>query len=1159
MVLTMRFTWKRAITIIVLMVAVLAIAISGNAMADNAKNPLAIDMVIGIDNSYDNLFNRKLDDKGLRYDAAAALISMCDSQYSRATYFLFSKYLYLYSESNTGPFKKVNPDEIALFDISLPVHKPQRLNLMNNLNGTLIRREVSEQHDVDIGLALSAAVDVEIRNLNNGNRKIILLLSGGNTKDSANIEKAREAKKLAEENGIEIYTVALKDNAAARGLQELATRPENYQFVSNVEDLVDVYRNFFADMIGSKPREIRSTKMSDGTSTINLTIPNDSVAEVNLIIPLKQVNDLVLLDPDGNEIKKTDNSVLVSESRNFITYKLIDPRPETYILKYSSVNEQEIVVQYVFSYAVQVEPTVNASNQSKHKPVVITAKYTEDGLPTKDAMLYRIPATVTLTKDGKQIAVKNMDVDEKENCYTLTFDNLQQYGAGDYLARIQFNGDGLLRESETTFTLYNDAPVLKNIGKKGDTYKVTINRPKEDDSYNVKSHAKEWDLNDYVEDINGDKLTATIISSPDTIEAFCDGMTLSVMPKANTASDGEIRVVVTDSDGDKSDELIFPVTVINYEDRYDTYTARFDPVSGLDKKSTKEFTLRLYDANGNLVKNDDQLPETVEAIVKSSEGQQNILMTLSGDAWIGSFVTGDVADEYSFSGKIKIGQKTIDIQPYTASSNNAQPILASGKNNHQNWNIVINDPQDQSSYQVKEMSWDLEDLVTDPNGDPLTFKIETNPENVSATISDNKLIVKSKLNTSANETIKVTCEDTEHQAGPELIFDVSVLVADEKYNTYSAELTNNNKKKNSDVMITLSVYKTGTEGGRVLDTDDMNLPNAITATVTEGRNEFPLQLTRGENGKWTGTFKTTNHIADYTVAAQIEVSRDQKIVPENCEFTTTNTDPKIVKKLEESVPKTFNVDPFLLWKDETQPVEIDLNDYFTDADEDELKYSISDTSAALLQGSKLTVSGNGVKDSATFTITAKDNDNSEITTEPITYTIHSLKTEGLITIAIVVAAIILLLIFIHAIKPKYPYARFEVSVDSVPFGEGHELPKGKMAKKKTKLKAYAPTLASKEYGQAIHQALGYVILKPSYGKSVMVDASKADGINVKINGKDGRKGKLSNNGKIMISKENKTVLFTLKVLTPNSGTVKKATSEPVRSTQTARRAPTSHT
>lgn len=51
MVLTMRFTWKRAITIIVLMAAVLAIAISGNAMADNAKNPLAIDMVIGIDNS----------------------------------------------------------------------------------------------------------------------------------------------------------------------------------------------------------------------------------------------------------------------------------------------------------------------------------------------------------------------------------------------------------------------------------------------------------------------------------------------------------------------------------------------------------------------------------------------------------------------------------------------------------------------------------------------------------------------------------------------------------------------------------------------------------------------------------------------------------------------------------------------------------------------------------------------------------------------------------------------------------------------------------------------------------------------------------------------------------------------------------------------------
>ena len=299
---------KKGWLVLVTILLVFVISLSGCAVADEIRNPLAIDMVIAIDDRYENYMGEKNDEYGLRFDAAAALISMCDAQYSRAAYFMFNRDLLIYEGNQKNKNRRVEAGNITMVDISLPEHRPQRIGMMTGLSGEKIRRyedATNRFHEADLGKALDAAVSAELRD-DNGNRKVIILVSSGGTKLSADSQKmADNAKARAIENGIEIYTVAWRSHANAQTLQSLATKPDNYQFVANVEDLIDVYRKFFADMIGAQPREIKSTKLGENTSQIQLTIPNESVAEVNLIIPLKRVDDLMLTDPDGKQMTKS--------------------------------------------------------------------------------------------------------------------------------------------------------------------------------------------------------------------------------------------------------------------------------------------------------------------------------------------------------------------------------------------------------------------------------------------------------------------------------------------------------------------------------------------------------------------------------------------------------------------------------------------------------------------------------------------------------------------------------------------------------------------------------------------------------------------------------------------------------------------------------------
>ena len=893
---------------------------------------------------------------------------------------------------------------------------------------------------------------------------------------------------------------------------------------------------------------------------MTIAVPNNSIAEINIIVPVSKLekNSVALLKPDGSELDAEKDGSLISTGKYFSCYKIVNPTAGDWKLTYRSDNSSSISVQYIFSYGVQAYVQSDAAVYSKHQPVTVTAYYSADGLPTKDHLLYNVPATIRLWKNGVLLSEDTMAVNGTGDGYTFTYEGLDAYGAGAYEYTVTFEGDGLMRTSDTlTFELVNDAPVLTDGTVSGGSFETTINIPSQPETYEIAS--REWDLSSMVKDVNGDSISFSVKSVDADVDASIDGSRLVIRTRKNTGTEGQVIVACQDAGGAAGPELTFRVAVTDYESRYDAYTAALDQVNGALKNADYPLVLTIKNGDGQNAANDVNLPSAVEINVADSQGNKSTL-TLTADntgRWNGSIHTADVETTYTLNAVITVGQKKITMEPLTIVVGNSAPIIAAGKKDNDTWSVNINDPQDDASFQAQSRTWDLNTLVQDPNGDRLTFIVAGNGADVNASIDPNGVLtISTRLNTATEGDVVVTCQDNDGLAGPTLTFHVAVKNVGDMYSEYTAKLAVDKTNKSSLVTLTLTVYR---EGG-IIDTGDVNMPSALEATVRQGENEETVTMTRGADGLWTGSFNTVDHIAGYTVDAAVRISSEVIVTAPTLSFETVNAGPVIQKQPATAIPGTFYIEPFLLWSKETKPVVLDLNEYFTDADSDALTYQAEgDTAAVTISGSTLTVDASkAAGKSVSFTVTAKDNDGAAVTSASVTFAISSQKQTGIITIAIVAAAIILLLIIIQAAKPKYPNARFFVSVDEVPYGEGQQLPRGSMAKKEVKLQPYAPTMAQGEYGPAIHAVLGSITLKPAGKMSVKVDATKAGGVDVAVNGKAARKGTLANGGKLQIRKDGKVVTFKLEVVTnaarpaAGSGTSAQTKATVTRSTSGSR-------
>lgn len=1125
----------------------LTVFVSGAIAETEVRNPLALDMVVVLDisksmkNPYD-IKATQCDPDGLRFAAASALISMCDTEYSRAEFFLFTgDKLYKYDVAAKPDYiREIQAGDLSLGSMSILSNGTTRASFLRDLNTTdqgngknNINAGWGSTDDKNIGYALNAAVNLLCRDTSSQNRKVIVLFSDGVISNSARKQESSElttqAKEKAEENGIEVYTISLNQtNVGQTLLVDAATDELHYSVATDQSSMLKVFNRFYADMIGSvSTPETNFETLDDGTG-ISINIPNNSVSEMNIIIPRGYVSNAQLCRPDGTPVTDKDQDALVNDNHQFLCYKAIKPKAGDWKLLYNAADsKQNIPVQYIFSYNVQTTVKLDTNKVSKNKPVELKAYYMENGLPTTDNALYNIPGTAIVYSEPRMgndpLLIK--DLVNAGDHYECSIDSLDQ--AGDYSVEVIFDGAGLRRQSEPiTFAKVNDAPVLVDEYKKGEPYNVDINIPREADSYETQSNS--WDLKKFVTDPNGDEVVFSISNQPEGVNAELIGKdNLKITTIKNQAAQTEVRVTSADKEGLAGPELVFPVTVVNVEDGYNSYTAEIAPIENAQKNSTYTISVTVKNGNGVKDKTDKNLPDSCTATVQTKNGTSSDieLTRQSNGCWEGQLTTGNKEDNYTLNVIIPYGQngKKITCNADVAVGNQP-PKLIAGKTDTDNWKVNINNPGNDETYNNQTKTWTLSELVADPNGDDVTFALVSNGQNVDASVSNETkvLTVTSKLNTAADEDIVVTCEDNDGLAGPQLTFHIKVNVVDAKYDAYYAEITSSKTTKNDLIPLTLTLYDHEGEGQTIIK-GDPNLPQTVEVTVKKGADTFPLTMQLGDNGKWTTDLKTGMTEEVFTINGEIQIGSRKTIKINEHKINTANQAPVKVQDLSTAVPAEFRIEPFLLWNDATGEITIDdLNAYFTDPDGDPLTFSYQcdreDAADITIEGSKLTINANTASVPVSFTVTAKDGEGLEVTSDTVTFTAVSLKKQGILTLAEIAAALVAILILYNICKPKFHSQKFDVILNSQKFETSQNTLKGK---EKKHLDNYCSAELKRTCQEIKTESLKKIEIYPAYRKAVKVKLTGDTDISATIGAKKldtKKKKRLEPNGMITITK-----------------------------------------
>ncbi len=737
---------KRITIFIILLLTLLTVPFYCS-MAVEDKNPLALDVVIVLDQSTSMRYTNKgkvnyeisNDPYGFRMDAAAIMLSMCDVEHSRAAIITFD------GDVNEGTFLN------HLYNIGMDGSNSNRKSIIGHLES--LREKVTK--DTNIGAALEKAVSILMEAPDVGNDKIILLLTDGEIsftssdddedkdKEEASKEQMIQAIETAKNANIKINALAL--NASSKktydtSLLSKAASETGGMFgeVTSAQDLPENFNRIFAAQIGSDIVILNNKikDLNDGYYGVSINVPNRSVTEVNIMIASEMYTDIALYRPGSITPVEVDNTnILMTQTEYFTTYKIVKPNSSAdigeWLLKFIPTNDNNntfanVSINVVFSYNVNLGIELSAVSESKQNPVTVSAFYTEDNQVNQDPAMYAgIPATAYVySETGDLLQELPMTVSEDGLSYTTSL-NLYKDGythEGNYSISVHSEGAGLLRDSDSVpLSLVNDAPIATTAEKE----ELKINNPGDESSYSTPQTIQYNIPSDYVIDPNGDDLTLSLINpGSGVITGLVDGM-LTVQSNGK-ATDTVVEVIATDIDGD-SIVLSFPVAIISVDDKYDDYTAVLETATVPNKGTDMEISLTVYDGNGDAV-NDSNCPETLKVdIIAQTQGNMDAVTLVKDDLGIykGIFHTTYKEDTYNLSTFVYFGEhrKTLPLAMLSFTVINEPVQILNELSSFLPESFGVN-PLVKSQQPSEPITIPIADLFYDANLEPLTGSVE---------------------------------------------------------------------------------------------------------------------------------------------------------------------------------------------------------------------------------------------------------------------------------------------------------------------------------------------------------------------------------------------------------------------------------------------------
>ncbi|WP_040204241.1 vWA domain-containing protein [Neobacillus jeddahensis] len=263
----------------------------------------------------------------------------------------------------------------------------------------------------DLSTGVAEAVKVLESSHEQGYFPLVVLLADGNNEldpqKSKTIDQAEDdlnqAVSAAKANGYPIYTIGLNaDGKLNKDVLNNIAASTNGEFFEarSADQLPGILSEIFANHLKLKIVPISHVVGNGDFQDIKLNVPNENVLEANISLISSQPVEVKLIDPSGKEVSIPSDQVYLSHSKTYSMVKLLKPDQGDWTLKVKGVPEEQIDINLIFNYDLQLMLSPLAKQTYKAgETVTIAAGFEDNGKAIADTSIYQSMKATLFVKD----------------------------------------------------------------------------------------------------------------------------------------------------------------------------------------------------------------------------------------------------------------------------------------------------------------------------------------------------------------------------------------------------------------------------------------------------------------------------------------------------------------------------------------------------------------------------------------------------------------------------------------------------------------------------------------------------------------------------------------------------------------------------------------
>lgn len=459
-------------------------------------------------------------------DASGSLIQGSDVEGNRFT----AIDIFLQTLSNQGHHVGaiVFNDNIILDEpLSAMMNQSDKFDLSKKVS------KIASQGGTNIGLGLKTALQ-RIKEVENGNKSIILLMSDGNTDlapetamETSILQKKEAIEECMNEN-IPVYGICLnKDHSAdVMEFKEITSKTQgSFLEVNSSQGLVKALRDFYSQIFQTNAKEEYGMTDEKGYLRKVIDVPDHGIEELNIIIDsASKIKRLSLTKPEGIALNSNEMKGISSIIGDYYFIKLTKPEGGTWILEVQGDPHVQIEFSYVYNsnYLVALYPKDNKTEYLKNEEIVLSASFVENNYKVTGTSNYQDYSGTLVVEDSQQEHYYPMAKTDEGFEVTLSYEDI-----GNYRAYAILNcGDFEIISNPFSFSIGNGVPTFVD-------EKIHIMK--------LFNQSSTIDLSKYFKDVEDETLSYTLISSSIDATLHQEELTLQEL------KDGTLTIQATDS------------------------------------------------------------------------------------------------------------------------------------------------------------------------------------------------------------------------------------------------------------------------------------------------------------------------------------------------------------------------------------------------------------------------------------------------------------------------------------------------------------------------------------------------------------------------------------------------------------------------------------